>query len=197
MSSSRRNFALVVERQTTGAATELLNMDAEDDGLKAYMEGLLGYASKMGDPSDPRRVIITEMRVIINGQTNDVVYDCAEKGSEQRLVNTPFTLTQKCEFRIQVSFKCQHEIIMGLKLCNFVDKAGGEERTTVKDEEEMLGSFPAGTDIYKAVLPRTGWDSASGMLGSGSYKGRHRFIDSNGKTHLEYEYAFNINEEIK
>ena len=172
---------------------EYLNMDAEDESLRKYKEALLGKAGDLGDPSDPRRVIITEMRVIINGH-DDINYDLSKKGAEQEMHNKPFTLKEKCEYKIQVTFKCQHEIITGLKLCNFVYKAG----VRVAKEEEMLGSFPPGKDLHKVIFPRNGWDEApSGMLGRGNYKGKHKFVDDDGKTHLEYEYTFAIKKDWK
>jgi Rho GDP-dissociation inhibitor len=170
------------------AVTEYLQMDSEDESLRKYKEALLGKAGDLGDPSDPRRVIITEMKVIINGH-NPIVYDLSKKDSEKDMHNKPFTLKEKCEYKIQVSFKVQHEIITGLKLLNLVYKKG----VRVAKEEEMLGSFPPGKDIHNVVFPRNGWDEApSGMLSRGSYKGKHRFIDDDGKVHLEYEYAFAI-----
>ena len=172
---------------------EYRNMDSEDESLRRYKESLLGAAGDVGDPSDQRRVIIQEMRIILNGR-DPIVYNLKERGSEQQLSSKPFTLKEKCEYKIQVSFKCQHEIITGLKLVNLVHKAG----IRVAKEEEMLGSFPPGSTVHTVVFPRNGWDEApSGMLGRGTYKGKHRFVDDDQKCHLEYEYQFAIKKDWK
>eukprot|EP01087_Luapelamoeba_hula_P012821 TRINITY_DN3619_c0_g1_i2.p1 TRINITY_DN3619_c0_g1~~TRINITY_DN3619_c0_g1_i2.p1 ORF type:complete len:196 (-),score=47.53 TRINITY_DN3619_c0_g1_i2:89-676(-) len=173
--------------------SEYLAMDAEDESLRKYKEALLGAAGSAGDPSDPRRVIIQEMRIIINGR-DPIVYDLSAKGSESQLASKPFVLKEKCEYKIQVSFKCQHEIITGLKLINIVHKTG----VRVAKEEEMLGSFPPGPTVHNVVFPRNGWDEApSSMLARGTYKGKHRFCDDDGKCHLEYEYQFAIKKDWK
>ena len=57
----------------------------------------------------------------------------------------------------------------------------------------MLGSFPPGSTVHNVIFPRNGWDEApSGLLGRGDYKGKHQFIDDDGKVHLEYEYSFSV-----
>eukprot|EP01089_Gocevia_fonbrunei_P015913 TRINITY_DN479_c0_g1_i1.p1 TRINITY_DN479_c0_g1~~TRINITY_DN479_c0_g1_i1.p1 ORF type:complete len:195 (-),score=59.55 TRINITY_DN479_c0_g1_i1:87-671(-) len=172
--------------------SEYVNMDAEDESLRKYKEALLGKGGDLGDPSDPRLVIITEMKVVIQDH-DDIVYNLAQKGSETKMKEKPFTLKQKCNYKIQVSFKCQHEIITGLKLVNFVYKKGIQ----VHKEEEMLGSFsPSAKEIRTVTIPRHGWEEApGGMLGRGNYKGKHKFVDDDGKCHLEYEYTFEIRKE--
>jgi Rho GDP-dissociation inhibitor len=170
----------------------IMTMDAEDESLRKYKEALLGKALQ-GAPSpsdDPRRVVIKEMRVIVKDRPEgDIVYDLAQRGSEEKLKDNPFTLKEKCEYKIQVSFVVQHEIVAGLKFINLVYRKG----VRVAKEEEMLGSFPPQSDPHVVVFPRHGWEEAPhGMLYRGAYKGRHKFIDDDGQTHLEYEYGFNI-----
>ena len=170
----------------------IMQMDAEDESLRKYKEALLGkaLAGDVAPSDDPRRVVIKEMRVIVKDRPGgDIVYDLAQKGSEEKLKDTPFTLKEQCEYKIQVSFKIQHEIVAGLKFVNMVYRKG----VRVAKEEEMLGSFPPQSDPHVVVFPRHGWEEApSGMLSRGSYKGRHKFVDDDGQTHLEYEYAFAI-----
>jgi len=170
------------------SVSEYKNMDAEDESLRKYKEALLG-SGDLGDPSDLRLVIVTEMRVQVK-DSQDIVYNLSEKGSEKNMISKPFSLKQKCQYKIKISFKCQHELITGLKMVNFVYKKGLQ----VHKEEQMLGSFPPSRNkINEVIIPRFDWETApSGMLGRGSYKGKHKFVDDDNKTHLEYEYSFEI-----
>ncbi|ELR24764.1 rho guanine dissociation factor isoform 2, putative [Acanthamoeba castellanii str. Neff] len=171
----------------------ILEMDNEDESLRKYKEALLGKAALSGAvaPSDdPRRVVITRMKVICKERPNgDILYDFTERGSEQKLKDQPFTLKEKCEYKIEVAFRVQHEIVAGLKFINLVFRKG----VRVAKEEEMLGSFPPQGEAHVVVFPRHGWEEApSGMLARGNYKGKHKFVDDDGQCHLEYEYTFAI-----
>jgi Rho GDP-dissociation inhibitor len=132
----------------------IMQMDAEDESLRKYKEALLGKALsadvarafpvtllcvKLGvliislASDDPRRVVIKEMRVIVKDRPGgDIVYDLASRGSEEKLKETPFTLKEKCEYKIQVSFKIQHEIVAGLKFINMVYRKGVRGRQNVQ-----------------------------------------------------------------
>ena len=48
------------------SVADIIAADAEDESLRKYKESLLGAAAKgdLGDVSDPRRVVITEFRVM-------------------------------------------------------------------------------------------------------------------------------------
>jgi len=171
---------------------EIAGMDQDDESLKRYKEALLGAALEgdLGDTDDTRRVVIREMRVICNGRPDgDIVYDLKERDSEKQMKSSPFTLKEKCEYKISVKFNVQHEIVSGLKLVNFIRRKG----VKVAREQHMLGSFAPQTPVYEVVFPRHGWDEApSGMMARGQYTGKHKFIDDDGQNHLEYEYAFAI-----
>ena len=93
---------------------------------------LCNLQGDVGDASDPRRVVIQEMRVLLK-EHDPIVYDLREKDAEKKMKDNRFTLKEKCEYKIQVSFRCQHEIITGLKLLNFVYKKG----VRVAKEEEV------------------------------------------------------------
>lgn len=45
---------------------DILASDAEDESLRKYKESLLGAAAQgdLGDVNDPRRIIVTEFRII-------------------------------------------------------------------------------------------------------------------------------------
>lgn len=48
--------------------TDILSLDADDESLRKYKESLLGAAAggTIGDPNDPRRVIVTEFRMMFD-----------------------------------------------------------------------------------------------------------------------------------
>lgn len=55
----------------------------------------------------------------------------------------------------------------------------------------MIGSFAPGS--HELDIPRKGWEEApKGLLARGKYKANAKFVDDDGATHLEYDYAFGI-----
>jgi len=101
----------------------------------------------VGDASDPRRVVIQEMRVLLK-EHDPIVYDLREKDAEKKMKGNRFTLKEKCEYKIQVSFRCQHEIITGLKLLNFVYKKGAR----VAKEEEVHPSVLSFSILHFSLI---------------------------------------------
>lgn len=172
---------------------ELLAKDAEDESLRKYKEQLLGQAAKgvrSADPSDPRRVVITELRVLFqNRPGGDIVYSLSTPEDVRALKSKPFVLKEKCLYRIQVSFRVQHDIVSGLKYINKVYRAG----VRVDKDEEMLGSYPPQDVPHTMIMPRREWEEApSGWLARGSYAAESSFTDDDNVTHLKYDYAFEI-----
>lgn len=169
----------------------LLNQDAEDESLRKYKESLLGKFDESVCPKDdPRRVVIKELRIIYESRPKgDVIFTLDTQADVEAMKNKAFTLKEGCNYKIKVSFKCQHEIVSGLKYLNTVFRKG----IRVLKEEEMLGSFPPQAKLHEVTFPRHGWDEApSGMLSRGSYTAKSKFIDDDKQCHLEYEYAFHI-----
>ena len=48
------------------------------------------------------------------------MYALADKGKVSDLKSKPFVLKEGCAYRLQVTFKTQHEIVTGLKFVNTV-----------------------------------------------------------------------------
>jgi len=137
---------------------------------------------------DPRRVVILKMRVICEGRPDgDIVYNLDTQDDVDKMKNTPFTLKEGCNYKIEVTFKVQHEIVSGLKYVNRVYRKGVQ----VMREDEMLGSFGPQAKPHVVLFPRHGWEAApSGMLARGSYSAKSAFLDDDKQKHLEYQYAF-------
>jgi hypothetical protein len=53
----------------------------------------------------------------------DIVYKLDTKADVEALKSNPFVLKEKCMYRLQISFRVQHEIVSGLKFTNKVHSA--------------------------------------------------------------------------
>eukprot|EP01093_Parvamoeba_rugata_P016731 TRINITY_DN6418_c0_g1_i5.p2 TRINITY_DN6418_c0_g1~~TRINITY_DN6418_c0_g1_i5.p2 ORF type:complete len:224 (-),score=-35.82 TRINITY_DN6418_c0_g1_i5:27-698(-) len=117
----------------------LIEADADDESLRKYKEALLGNVGNTYAPADdPRRVVITELRIVFQDRPDgDIVYPLDSQASLDELKKKPFSLKEGCNYKIQVSFRVQHEIVSGLAFHNSVYK--GPLR--VDRSKEMLGSF--------------------------------------------------------
>jgi len=174
----------------------LVNQDQEDESLRKYKESLLGNMAAIYSPKDdPRRVVVTELKIIFKDRPEgDVVYNLEEKGGLEKLKTTAFVIKEAASYRIQVKFRVQHEIVSGLKYENKVYK--GPLR--VAKEKEMLGSFGPQKESHTVVFPRKGFEEApSGFAARGNYKAKSRYVDDDKQCHLEYEYCFTIAKDWK
>eukprot|EP01035_Chromulina_nebulosa_P017533 gene17533-23095_t len=151
---------------------EILAADSGDESLRKYKETLLGNAIKgdLGDTSDPRKLIITEFRVVFAPEENlpDVIHNLDTTLGLQKLQSEGITLREGAKFKFKVSFKVQHEIIV---------------------EELSLGSYPPSSNIHTFEFPKWEYSEApKGMLFRGEYKAVNIFVDSDSNTHLKIEY---------
>jgi len=178
------------------ALGDLLEQDKEDESLQKYKAALLGNLGTGVSPKDdPRRVVIRELRIIFESRPEgDIVYTLDTKEDLERMKKTPFVLKEGCHYKIKVSFRVQHDIVSGLKYVNYVYRKG----IRVAKDNQMIGSFGPQANAHDVTFPRHGWEEApSGMLSRGSYTAKSQFVDDDGETHLEYEYAFDIKSEWK
>lgn len=58
----------------------------------------------------------------------DIVYKLDTKADVEALKSNPFILKEKCMYRLQISFRVQHEIVSGLKFTNKVHSLGQTTR---------------------------------------------------------------------
>ncbi|EKX43430.1 hypothetical protein GUITHDRAFT_159794 [Guillardia theta CCMP2712] len=172
---------------------ELLAKDQNDESLRRYKEQLLGAAAKgqlAVDPNDKRRVVITELKILFEDRPGgDITYTLNTPQDVKAMKSKPFVLKEKCNYKIQISFRVQHEIVSGLKYINKVYKAG----LRLRKDEEMLGSYAPQPQPYVVTIPRQTWEEApSGWFARGGFTANSSFADDDGVKHLEYEYAFEI-----
>jgi len=169
---------------------EILKLDQNDKSLNEWKAKLLGEAvnEDISPKDDPRRVVIKELRIHIEGRP-DVVYTLETKEQVEKLKDTPFTLKEGCHYKTSIKFKVQHELVTGLKHVNTVYK----KIIKVGKQETMIGSFPPRKEPHEVTIPRREWEEApKGMMARGKYKANSKFVDDDGQTHLEYDYSFAI-----
>ena len=145
---------------------ELLSTEGkvgEDAALQRYKSQLLGEAAVSGAAAstDPRRVVIKELAVVINGDRPPLTFDMT---NEQNLEGgLSFTLKEGCQYRMQLSFVVQNEIVSGLKYKNVVSRGP----ITVLKVDEMLGSYgPDPAKLQTVVFPRREWNEAPSGMGA-------------------------------
>lgn len=167
---------------------EYQKLDQNDESLRKWKESLgLGSGNTISDPNDPRTVIITSLGLEVEGRP-DIIIDLTKPNAVDNLKNQPFTIKEGSAFRMKATFKVQHQILSGLKYLQVVKRMGISNKT-----QEMIGSYsPNTTDklIYeKKFEPDT---APSGMVARGHYNAVSKFIDDDSKTHLKFEWSFDI-----
>ncbi|KAH3743643.1 Rho GDP-dissociation inhibitor [Pelomyxa schiedti] len=162
-----------------------------DPAMKKYLESLGIDPNYVGPADDPRRVVISEFAIIFRDHP-PVVLRFNNEDDVRRAASTPMVVKEGSEFKIRVTFRVQHNVVLGLKILNNVSKLG----KTVASDEEMLGTYPPKNEYQTLELPRLDWNEApSGMLLRGDYKSKMKFVDDDNKTHLKFAYILRISRE--
>ncbi|CAE7625468.1 rdiA, partial [Symbiodinium microadriaticum] len=157
-----------------------------------YKESLLGAAAHgdLGDPNDPRRIIVTEFRVKFEESEghDDIVYNLDTEEGLARLRTNGISIKEAVKYKFVISFRVQHEICAGLKYYQTLKKAIFSD-----NDEIMIGSYPPASVSHVFEFPRNYYNEApKGMMYRGRYHAKNCFVDSDGVNHLEYEYDINI-----
>ncbi|KAI2467173.1 immunoglobulin E-set [Annulohypoxylon bovei var. microspora] len=166
-----------------------IDVDANDESLQRYKQSLgLGGGKDLSDPNDPRVCIINALTMESPGRS-PVTIDLSAAGSEQTLKDRPFKIKEGCKFTMVASFKVQHEILSGLQYVQVVKRKG----IKVSKDSEMLGSYAPSTEKQPLYSKRFQEEEApSGMLARGHYNATSSFVDDDKKTHLQFEWSFDI-----
>ncbi|KAI1767285.1 E set domain-containing protein [Hypoxylon sp. FL1150] len=175
--------------QPKQSLAEYQNMDANDESLQRYKQSLgLGGGKDLSDPSDPRVCIIHALTMESPGRA-PVTIDLSAPGSEATLKDRPFKIKESCKFTMVATFKVQHEILSGLQYVQVVKRKG----IKVSKDSEMLGSYAPNTEKQPLYTKRFQEEEApSGMLARGHYNATSSFVDDDKKTHLQFEWSFDI-----
>jgi len=169
---------------------EYHKMDAGDESLQRYKEslGLGGGGKDLSDPNDPRHCIILSLTLNTEGR-DPVTIDLSQAGAEKTLKDHPFKIKEGAKFTMSAKFKVQHQILSGLHYVQVVKRKG----IRVSKDQEMLGSFAPNTDKRPMWEKRFAEEEApSGMLARGHYNASSIFIDDDKKTHLSFDWSFDI-----
>ena len=102
---------------------------------------------------------------------------------------TPMVIKEGCEYKMRVSFRVQHNVVLGFKILNTVSKMG----KCIAKDTEMLGTYPPKNEFQAVDIPKNDWlEAPSGMMARGEYGAKMKFMDDDGNTHLEFEYVVKI-----
>jgi Rho GDP-dissociation inhibitor len=147
-------------------------------------------AGDVGDPNDPRRIIVTEFRVKFEETENrpDIIYTLDTPEGLARLIANGVSIKEGVKYKFIISFRVQHDIVAGLK---FVQKLS--KMVLSETEEIMIGSYPPASVPHVFEFPRHYYQEApKGMMFRGRYHAQNQFIDSDGVNHLEFRYDINV-----
>ncbi|KAF3932334.1 hypothetical protein ABW19_dt0210201 [Dactylella cylindrospora] len=168
---------------------EYQKLDADDEALNRWKQSLgLSAGQPIGDPNDPRTVVIEELALIIEGRP-PIVVDLKTPSVLETLKDRPFILKESAAYHPRIKWRVQHDVISGLKYIQVVKRKG----IRLEKSEEMLGSYGPNTDtkpVYSKDFPTE--EAPSGMLARGTYNIRSRFTDDDGKVHLEFDWTIEI-----
>ncbi|KAJ5279342.1 Rho GDP-dissociation inhibitor [Penicillium angulare] len=166
---------------------EYNKLDADDEAMVRWKASLGLDAEQIGQPGDPH-CIIKSLALRVKGR-DDVTIDLSSPESLASLKDKPFTIKEGATFHIQVVFQVNGEVMSGLKYVQVVKRKG----VRVSKDEEMLGSYAPNTTAKRVHTKDFQEEEApSGMLARGHYKATSRFVDDDDKSHLSFEWSFDI-----
>lgn len=160
----------------------------EDEAMQRYKASLLGAATSGGGAtSDPRRVVVTELSVLLNGR-EPLVFDLTdEKNLAGGIVAV---LKEGCEYKTSIKFRVQNEIVSGLRYKNVVSRGP----MAVDRTDEMLGSYaPDPSKEISITFPKHEWHKApSGMTARATYSAKSKFACDDKVVHCAFDYKLAI-----
>eukprot|EP01101_Sappina_pedata_P012934 TRINITY_DN9275_c0_g1_i1.p1 TRINITY_DN9275_c0_g1~~TRINITY_DN9275_c0_g1_i1.p1 ORF type:complete len:186 (-),score=102.71 TRINITY_DN9275_c0_g1_i1:411-968(-) len=163
--------------------------EAADPSMIAYMKSIGIDPDYVPPKDDPRRVVISGMSVVFKDHPTPFLLKFDTQADIDTAKKHPMVIKEGCEYKLRVSFRVQHNVVLGLKIHNEVKKLG----KTLSKDVEMLGTYPPKHDFQHVHIPEKGWAEApSGMLARGEYGAKMKFSDDDGKSHLEFEYTIKI-----
>jgi len=162
---------------------EIQNLDADDESLVKYKQTLLAGVDPNAAPKDdPRRVVVQSMSFI----SGDIKKTLDLTGDISKLAESSMVVKEGVEFKIEIVFKVQHEIISGLRYHHAVQRKG----ISVDKQSFMVGSYGPKAESYQYLTPSD--EAPKGMLARGKYKVKSKFIDDDKNVHLSWEWGMDI-----
>eukprot|EP01103_Thecamoeba_quadrilineata_P017616 TRINITY_DN6326_c0_g1_i1.p1 TRINITY_DN6326_c0_g1~~TRINITY_DN6326_c0_g1_i1.p1 ORF type:complete len:193 (-),score=36.60 TRINITY_DN6326_c0_g1_i1:73-651(-) len=170
---------------------ETFRKEADDEAMIKYMKSLGIDPNYVPPKNDPRRVVINEIAVIFKDGHAPFILKLETDADIANAKKNPLIIKEGCEYRLRISMRVQHNVVLGLKLLNKVSKLG----KTLSEDTEMLGTYPPKNEFQHVLVPDNTkqWAEApSGMLARGEYNAKMRFKDDDNVIHLEFDYAIKI-----
>ena len=168
---------------------EQFEKEANDPSMIAYLKSLGIDPNYVPPKDDPRRVVVSSLSVKFKDHETPVVLKFDTDEDLKQAKKTPMVIKEGCEYRMTITFRVQHTVVLGLKIQNQISKLG---KTIVKDEE-ILGSYPPKNEFQSLDIPKNEWNVApTGTLSRGEYKAKMKFLDDDGNCHLEFDYIIKI-----
>jgi len=168
---------------------ETFKKEANDPAMIAYMKSIGIDPDYVPPANDPRRVVVSELRVEFKDHDKPVVLKFETEEDIKTAKKHPMVIKEGCAYRLKVVFRVQHNVVLGLRIINEVKKLG----KTLSKDSEMLGTYPPKHTFQSVGIPDKDWAEApSGMLARGEYGAKMKFTDDDNANHLEFEYAIKI-----
>ncbi|KAH9140091.1 hypothetical protein AeRB84_015618 [Aphanomyces euteiches] len=192
-----------ISERAAASLNAILEKDKDDESLQRYKAKLLGAAAQgdiggtassryiflmmmVQDTKDRRSVVVQHFKVVFENNRQEITYCLDTQDGLDSIRNTPFEMEEGAKYKFAISFRVNRDIVSGLRFHNKVCK-----HLFTAHEEVVLGSYAPQSCSYEFVFPRHEWSEApSGMLYRGRYHGECKFVDSDDKEHLRFQYSF-------
>jgi Rho GDP-dissociation inhibitor len=169
---------------------EAFQKEKDDPSMIAYLKSLGIDPDYVAPKDDPRRVVIQEFAIIFKDYDRPAVLKFASDEDIKNAKKTPLVIKEGCQYRMRVTFRVQHNVVLGFKIKNQIYSSIGKK---LAEDLEMLGTYPPKNEFQTVDIPKNDWNEApSGMIARGSYKAKMRFMDDDGNSHLDFEYTVKI-----
>ncbi|XP_020587863.1 rho GDP-dissociation inhibitor 1-like [Phalaenopsis equestris] len=165
------------------ALKEQLEMDKDDESLRKWKEQLLAGVDLTEVGENPNPEVKIQSITIITPNRPDLVLSIPFIPNAKGYA---FTLKDSSRYRLKFSFTVSNNIVSGLRYTNTVWKTG----VRVENTKVMLGTFSPQKEPYTYELEEE--TTPSGIFARGSYSAKTKFVDDDGKCHLEMSYYFEI-----
>ncbi|XP_076339484.1 rho GDP-dissociation inhibitor 1-like isoform X4 [Tachypleus tridentatus] len=164
--SSKENTAMITEDEeeinyrppAERTLQEIIEADHEDNSLKKYKETLLGQATK---------------EIVVVGDLGNL---------NKRI----FIVKEGIQYRIQINFYVQREIVTGLKYVQRIMR----HDVLVEKTSHMVGSYGPKLEIQSFITKPE--EMPSGIPARGKYTVKSLFTDDDKNEHLKWEWCFEI-----
>ncbi|XP_031379107.1 rho GDP-dissociation inhibitor 1-like isoform X1 [Punica granatum] len=167
---------------------EHIEKEKGDEGHRGWKKMLLGSLNSSainGAGKKESEVQILSLAIQCSGRS-DLILPIPILSSNYTSKRTLFVLKEGCRCRTKFSFNVLNNVVSGLRYTYAVWKTG----VRVGNTKIMVGTFSPRKEPYSYELEEE--TIPTGIFARGSYFVRTKFVDDDGKCHLEFSYYFEI-----